>query len=102
MTSKSNLLINVGEGYNKKHLYRNNKNSKYNSLIFNKSLTTNTSGTTFWTPNNTIENSKITKNIFSLKNKTNSKFSSLSIFTPGLSKYKNNLIYLYILINYKL
>ena len=90
MTSKSNLLINVGEEYNKKHLYRNNKNSKYNSLIFNKSLTTNTSGTTFWTPNNTIENSKITKNIFSLKNKTNSKFSSLSIFTPGLNKYKNN------------
>ena len=41
MTSKSNLLINVGEEYNKKHLYRNNKNSKYNSLIFNNNLINN-------------------------------------------------------------
>ena len=90
MKSKSNLFINVGEENNKKFLFRSNINPKYNSLIFNKSLTTNASGTTFWTPNNTIENTKMKKSIFSFKNKTNSKFSSLSIFTPGLNKYKNN------------
>ena len=90
MKSKSNLYINVEEAYNKKYMYRNNKNKKFNSLIFNKSLTTNTSGTTFWTPNNTLENNKIKKNIFSLKSKMNPKLSSLSIFTPESKIYKNN------------
>ena len=89
MKSKSNLFINVGEENNKKNIFRNNKNTKFNSLILNKSLTTNGSSTTFWSPNNTIENNKIRKNIISIKTRTNSKFSSLSIFKPELSKYKN-------------
>ena len=90
MKSKSNLYINVGEDFNKNYKFRNNTSTKFNSLIINKSLTTNTSGTTFWTPNNTIENSKMQKNIFSMKNATNSKFSSLYIFKPGFNNYKNN------------
>ena len=90
MKSKSNLFINVGEENNKKNIFRNIKNTKFNSLILNKSLTTNGSSTTFWSPNNTIENNKIRKNIISIKTRTNSKFSSLSIFKPELSKYKNN------------
>ena len=97
---KSNLFINTGEELWKKPKFNKNNSSKFISLINNKSLTSNTSGTTFSTPQNSIEHNKksyrfIHKNI-KLK-KSNSKFSSLNIFTnynisKENDKYNNNIV----------
>ena len=97
---KSNLFINTGDEILKKPKFNKNNSSKFISLINNKSLTNNTSGTTFSTPQNSIEQNKnsyrfIHKNI-KLK-KSNSKFSSLYIFTSYNTnkendKFNNNII----------
>ena len=98
---KSNLYINTGEELWKKPKFPKNRSTKFNSLINNKSLTTNTSGTSFTTPQNSIEQTrKTTKYInrkIKLKNYSNSKFSSLNIFTNyninnENDKYKNNIV----------
>ena len=78
--SKSNLYINIGDNYHQKQNFHKNKSSKFNSLINNKSLTTNESGgTSLSKPFNTLE-----QNFFSSKfnhRVPHSKFSSLNIFT---------------------
>ena len=55
---KSNLFINTGEELWKKPKFNKNNSSKFISLINNTSLTSNTSGTTFSTPQNSIEHNK--------------------------------------------
>ena len=94
---KSNLLINIGEDLWKKPKIKKNQSTKFSSLINNKSLTTNTSGTTFTTPPNSIYQNK-EPNIFINKKlklkKINSKFSSLNILTNFNynDKYTNNIV----------
>ena len=81
---KSNLFINIGEESWKNNNFKTNKNTKFSSLINNKSLTTNASGTTQSTPQLTIDQNMMNNNEFTNKNKlkkSNSKISSLNIFT---------------------
>ena len=98
---KSNLYINIGEELWKTPKFHKNKSTKFNSIINNISLTTNTSGTSFTTHQNSIEQNK--KPIKTLNGKiklkkSNTKFSSLNnIFTnynikSEIDKYKNNII----------
>ena len=94
---KSNLFINIGEELWKKPKLRNNQSTKYSSLFNTKSLTTNTSGTTFSTPPNSIEQNKKSYKFINQKlklRKINSKFSSLNIFTNynSIDKYNNNIV----------
>ena len=81
---KSNLFINIGEESWKNNNFQSNKNTKFSSLINNKSLTTNASGTTQSTPQLTIDQNMMNNNEFTNKKKlkkSNSKISSLNIFT---------------------
>ena len=93
MKHKSNLFINIGDEYNKKHKFPKNKSLKFNSLNNNKSLTTNASGTAFSSLQNSIDNNFF-KNNYNKKNinikKTNSKFSSINLFTNYFSTRESN------------
>ena len=97
MKQLSNLYINTIEELDKSKILQKNKSSKFKSLNFNKSLTTNTSGETFSTLYNTVENSKIIKNN-NFKNvklkfsNSNSKFSSINISIRNYNN-KNNTIF---------
>ena len=97
MKQLSNLYINTIEELDKSKILQKNKSSKFKSLNFNKSLTTNTSGETFSTLYNTVENSKIIqnnnfKNVKLKFSNSNSKFSSINISIRNYNN-KNNTIF---------
>ena len=93
---KTNLYINTGGELKKSESSKNNL-SNYLSIMNSKSLTTNDSATAFTSPFNTIaintHRAKMLSKKPFLKSKSNSKYSSLNIFT-GYNKTGNNNIFL--------
>ena len=95
--SKSNLYINTGQEIYKKPGFLKNKSIKFNSLINNKSLTTNESGSSFSKPYNTIDQNYFNQKFNRRKNQKFSYLNMLSTYNSnnkGFSVYSTNNIFL--------